>query len=760
MAKSDDERLVLDYLKQQTAEMEKQVEQQQKIKRLQGEQVDSLDAEIQKLNASTQARIEQIEKLSMTKEELQQLGEAEVIRLQREADLGKITQQQLWQKVIAARQLVDLSDDQKKSLREQLELEQKIVNQKQKQNMLMKGSVAASKALAENLAGAFGFGKGLTFQLLKGLVSAKALGKVFKEMSGILKVAFGPIGFLAFGITNMFQMAFALDKASAQFASVTGAGREFEDSMIGAFKGTAKFGVSMENASKAMSDLYVSYVGFNDVSDKTRTEMVRSAAMLEKIGVNAQTAAEGMNYLQYSLGETAKDAQGFSNRMARMAKALGLPAGVLQEQFVGLIPKLALFEGGGVKTFSKVAQAAKDLGMSVKTGTSDLMKMVEGFDEFESAASKVATMNLVLGGSFLNAYDMVMAADDPVKQLKMLQDAVGASGKTFDAMNYHEKKYAAQGLGIEMHNLQKLMKGELTLEEAQMTSQEKLAEAISDASDMMTKFNQALQRLAPFFDSLLRVLMPVVEAFAWIADKGYATPLVLGAMALGFAKVATAVMGLGAAFSAAGNQAVIAGGKFNAARGLAMGVGAIAGTAADSAMAEGGASNAMRYALGIGQFLAGAALTYFTAGFGATLGVGLMASGGSQIVNTAMAPSPTMSKAGGGPIPKGAAAKVHSNEAIFINPPNAGAEVIDAKTMSSFATAMSMMSNSSSIDAEKLKSFVQSSSTRATNQPPVDQTITVELYLDNRSRQLLASETVRIVEKNYNPDGSGRMSMA
>ena len=41
-----------------------------------------------------------------------------------------------------------------------------------------------------------------------------------------------------------------------------------------------------------------------------------------------------------------------------------------------------------------------------------------------------------------------------------------------------------------------------------------------------------------------------------------------------------------------------------------------------------------------------------------------------------------------------------------------------------------------------------------------DQNITVELYLDRGSKQLLASETVKIIERNYNPDGSGRMSMA
>jgi hypothetical protein len=761
MARSDEEKLVVEYLKQQTLEMQRQVEQQQKIKRLQGEQIDSLDAEIAKINAGTEARIEQIEKLSMTQEELKQLGDAELLRLNREIELGRITADQADKKLNALVAMQDLSDEQKKLLREQLETEQKIVNQKQKQNFLMKGAAAASKTIAENIAASFGFGKGLTFQLLKGLVSAKALGKVFKETGKVLKLAFGPIGFLAFGVKNMFQMAFALDKASAQFAATTGAGRQFESSIVGAFEGTSRFGITLDNASKAASDLFVSYAGFTKLSPTARKEFVQSAAMLEKIGVNAQTAGVAMNYLEYSLGQSSEEAGSFSNRMARLATGLGLPAGVLQEQFVGLIPQLSLFGDGGEKAFTKVAKAAKDLGMDLRTGASELFKMVDGFQAFDSAADKVASINLVLGGSFVNTYDMVMAAGKgPLEQLKLLQDAFGAAGKNIDDMGFYERKFLADQLGMSFSNLQKLMKGEITEEEAMVSTQEQLAEAVGQAVTMMDKFNGAIQRLAPAFDKLLKVFIPIIDGFAWLADKGFLMPIVLGGMALGFVKVAGAVAGLGTAFSAAGNQAAVAGAKFKASRALAAGIGMAAGSAADSAMAEGGASNAMRYATGIGQFLLGAALTYFTAGIGASIGVGLMASGGTQVVNTAMGPSPTVSRQGGGTIQKGDSAKVHTGEGLFINPPNAGSEVIDAKTMSSFATAMSMMSNPSSIDAEKLKNVFQTAGTRTNNQPPVDQTITVELYLDNRSRQLLASETVKVVSKNYNPDGSGRMSMA
>jgi hypothetical protein len=288
---------------------------------------------------------------------------------------------------------------------------------------------------------------------------------------------------------------------------------------------------------------------------------------------------------------------------------------------------------------------------------------------------------------------------------------------------------------------------------------------MGEAVTMLDKFRTAIQRLAPIFDSVLAVLTPVVNAFAFLAEKGALTPILLGGMAMGFVKIATAVAGLGAAFAGAGTKAAIAGTKFKLARVAALGVGGVAGSMLQSGMQESDASSFAQYLTGGLQIAAGAALTYFTGGLGSTIGLGLMASGGTQIAQTAMGPSPTVSRQGGGTIQKGDSAKVHSGEAIFINPPNSSAEVIDAKTMAkqrNIGLAFEGLAQSFIPGYKAINKFADTLAGKTATQSGQsgDQNITVELYLDRGSKQLLASETVKIIERNYNPDGSGRMSMA
>ncbi len=43
-----------------------------------------------------------------------------------------------------------------------------------------------------------------------------------------------------------------------------------------------------------------------------------------------------------------------------------------------------------------------------------------------------------------------------------------------------------------------------------------------------------------------------------------------------------------------------------------------------------------------------------------------MLSGGTQVVNTAMTPTPTVSRQGGGTIQKGDSAKVHTGEGLLL----------------------------------------------------------------------------------------------
>ena len=94
--------------------------------------------------------------------------------------------------------------------------------------------------------------------------------------------------------------------------------------------------------------------------------------------------------------------------MARLAIGLEVPPDIIANQYTALIPKLSLFRDGGTKAFTDVAKAATQMGLDIDTGAQSLFDLSEGFMDFESAADKVASINVVLGGSFVNAFDMVL----------------------------------------------------------------------------------------------------------------------------------------------------------------------------------------------------------------------------------------------------------------------------------------------------------------------------------------------------------------
>ena len=210
----------------------------------------------------------QIELLKESKDVLDDYVEVELRRLEiaeKDGRIGKIEAQRQLDHLV---KMQSLTKKQRDELAEVLAAEQKITNEKKEQINAQKGGVAASKAFAESIAKAFGFSGGLTSQLLKGVSAGLKLSTVFSTMGGVLAKAFGPMGMLAFAITNMFQMAFSLDSAAASFAKITGQGRSFQGVIADTFKANSSFAVSLEDASKSASDLFVSYNDFSNLGKR------------------------------------------------------------------------------------------------------------------------------------------------------------------------------------------------------------------------------------------------------------------------------------------------------------------------------------------------------------------------------------------------------------------------------------------------------------------------------------------------------------
>jgi hypothetical protein len=747
-----------DELQKITKELEKQAELKAKISKLQGDDVSKLDLEIQKLNARTAITVEQIALLEEDEVIRKSLIKSQQQQLANDFQRKRISKEAFDQKKDYLKEIAKFDDAEAKALAKKLESQQELTVKQRERLALQKGGVAATGAIAANLAQSLGFGKGLTHQLVKGLGANMKLKDSFGAISESLGSSFGPSGIIAFAITNTLQMALGLDSAAANFGKVTGASGDFKNVIAGAFKETSSFGTSLEEASESASQLYVNYNSFSNLLESSQKSLVASATALQKIGMNAQTTGEILNFLEYSLGMTGEELESFPNRLARTAVGLGLAPSLLQNQYANLIPKLALFGDKGEKIFGKVSKSAKEMGFDMKSGASDLFAMVDGLQDFESAADKVATLNLVLGGSFINTFDLVMAASEgPQAQLKMLQDAFTASGRSMDNMGFYEKKLLADQMGMSFDKLQKLMRGEITEEEAMMSSQEELTGAINKSVKMADKLMASIKRLAGPFVKLLKALTPIVEGFASFVEKGGGTLLLYAGMASMAGKLAIAMKGVGTSFAAAGTKAAAAGAAMRGA-GL-VGLAGMLGMGVDSIMESLGVSKDNRYLTGGLATAAGAAMMLVP---GAQVHGGMLMAGGLTSMyntSTSQAPAaPAASRQSGGRV-----TKTHSGELMTINAPGSGAEVFSQKAMTNYTNALRDHTKAvSSTSGDKgmsemskvLKDIRQILEADASTSPMTS----VALYLDRNGTNAIAKQTVNTIKRNYNPDGSGRMS--
>ena len=700
-----------------TEALRKQVEYQERLNSLQGDRASSTVRERQELSkqmefiqeingllgyekelaiSTIELREEQLKKDVARGRILRENYDAQMKQL---ADIKKIREDQIKLEKQGDTDAAKREGERLERLKKILEAKEKELAEQLKINMATAQGEKAAAGFAGMLARSLGFSTGLTFQLLKAAEGGAKLSIVFAAFGKQLAFLMGPAGVLAMILTNTVAMAFSLDKAAVGFTKITGAGADFTGVIASSFRNTSQFATSLQETSQAASSLFSSLTGFSDMSKGLQTVLVENATILGKIGINAEMSGEMMRELQFAFGKTKEEANEFTRTLAKMAIGLGAPPKAIQQQYMQLIPQLSFFGDRGDQVFSKVAKAAKDLGMSVKTGAVEIFNMTKDLDTFSGSAQKVAAMNLTLGGSFINAFDLTMAAaKGPVEQVRMLQDAFSAAGKSIDDLGFFEAKFLADSMGISFTNLQKVMKGQITMEEAQITSEEKLVEILGKASTMGEKLIAAVQNMAGPFETLARALTPLITGFANFVGFMDGIPALAALTFIAFRKltVATASMGTAAATASLAFAGIFAGFLiFEKIKSVfptikkstillgALAVSIIAAVVAATAGIAGGpiAAGLVKAAGGLSVLGAGVGFAALAdpggmddpiggEGAVAPTGIGVRTAGRSRQV--------------GGYLGVGQTGLVHPNEGFITAPPGSGFEVINQREMRRF----------------------------------------------------------------------------
>lgn len=519
----------LELIQKINQELAKEIEYEAQVRRLRGESVDKLVTQRDILLAQREQFTLGLEYLQSSLEQNQRILDIEEKRLQnltKESDSRrKATQEEIdaqQRKVDLLQSIRDLQDKIKngtdeekaiaeekiKKLNEELEVRKKIVDSQQ-------AGIKAGASLVEQASKLVGFNKDIENTLTGNFIKALSTGEGFKSVVNAIgeemKETFGPANALQFFVSNTIQVAKALDNLQADFVAATGASREFASSIEDVFRDNVQFGISLEEASKAVTTLRTDFGAFSNLSKASQDSAAGLAALLGDLGVSASVTANNFEFLVSQLGFGIEEAEDTIRTFTETGASIGIPPEQLNSAFQSLAPRLSAFGKNAPKVFMETAKTAKSLGMTVDELGNTLFALSDSMDTFSETANVAATTNLALGGSFVNAFDLTMAAaEGPTAQVNMLRDAFDAAGKSLGDMGFFEQKFFADAFGVSLSDLTQVIDGNMTMQEAQ-AKQNPLEELAKQANDALDKLNNNLQSISAGLQPLIKVFNVVAE---------------------------------------------------------------------------------------------------------------------------------------------------------------------------------------------------------------------------------------------------------
>lgn len=520
----------LELIENINAELEKSIEYEAKRARLRGEAVDKLVTQRDILVQQREQYAIGIDYLTMEQTKLQEVYDQQKERLDdlenRKAQGKRYDEQRLKD----LQREVDIIDEINKLKKDEQSTDADIAKAaKEKQVLLleelstrrkiadsMQAGIKAGSGMVANLASIVGFKKDIEDTLVGNFLKAgstlKGLKSTITSVGVSMEETFGPTNALQFLASNSIQTALALDGMQASFVRATGASREFAESIEDVYRANSQNAVGLQDAADAMGGLYTTFGAFSNLNEGTRNRIAGTTAVLEQLGVSAETTGNNFNFLVSQLGMSVGAAEETIRSFTETGASIGIPPQQLNSAFENLAPRLAAFGSKAPDIFMKAAKSAKSLGMTVDEMGGTLFALSEGLDTFEESASAVAAINLSLGGSFVNAFDLTMAAaEGPAAQLDMLRSGFDAAGQSLSGMPFFQQKMLASELGLELGVLKQVIDGNMDSSEA-LAKANPLEELAKNANSAMDKLNKALQEVSVG-------LQPLISLFSFLSEN-------------------------------------------------------------------------------------------------------------------------------------------------------------------------------------------------------------------------------------------------
>lgn len=296
-------------------------------------------------------------------------------------------------------------------------------------------------------------------------------------------------------VMQTINLAKEQDKAFADFEKEAGNVHKYEQQIMNLRNTNGLYGVSVTDAAKQFSDFKTEFAGFEDMSKAQQSTLAETSAQLNKLGVETANVVKTQELLVKGFGMTVTESTNLQKSLYGTAQAMGLPPKQVAADFAKAAPQLAAQGKNMTKVFLDLQNNAKNTGIEFNR----LLAITSKFDTFEGAADSAGQLNAILGGDYLNSIQLLNA--DEGERVRIMQDALQASGKSYDAMSKQERMAAAQALGLsDVTELQKMMNNETTKGTVEAMraeeAQKKMNEAIEEAQELGDMWKNLLAKLA------------------------------------------------------------------------------------------------------------------------------------------------------------------------------------------------------------------------------------------------------------------------
>jgi len=299
-------------------------------------------------------------------------------------------------------------------------------------------------------------------------------------------------------------LAVTQDQAVVNFRNATGATGEFDDNIRGLERSLFTAGVSTDDASKSVQSLFVNVSDFTMMSENQQKVLGKTVAVLNELGVSAETSTKNIQFAIKALGMTTNQAEKLQRDLLTFAKDLGVSVETIAADFQRSQNLIAALGTNGVDAFKRLEAQAKSTGMEFDS----ILSTVEKFNKFDTAAQSVGRLNALLGGPYLNTLELV-AETDPAKRFEILKKRIDAAGLSFNSMDFYQRKALASAMGLNETQLAMLMRGNIN----KILPTTKSAEELEELAEQTAQFNTVMEELTQIGMGLAISFGPLVSMF-------------------------------------------------------------------------------------------------------------------------------------------------------------------------------------------------------------------------------------------------------